>query len=208
MEHWYNVVWADDEIDILLQDNGSLFKRNGINIIPFTAAKPAINYIREHPQFVDAIIIDAKFSKDGEAVQEEGRSFPGLSLFMKELSSLRNEFQMPYPCWIFSGYGDLLRDKYDKEDLEGFEENIIRKGANYYALREWVESICEKISYTRSEEFKIRQENSQLFELCTEYYLGTAVEMKLYQVLHIRVKMRVAYSILSEVSWRKLWICW
>ena len=183
MEHYYNIVWADDDIDILLEDIQPLFTRNGINIIPFTSARPAIECIRANHEFIDAIIVDAKFSKDGEAFQEEGKSFPGLSLFMQELSSLRNEFKMPYPCWIFTGYGELLRDKYDKEDLAGFEDEIIRKGANYETLREWVASICDKIALTSSNEFKIRQENAKLFELCTDSYLGRESAQRLLSIL-------------------------
>ena len=183
MEHYYNIVWADDDIDILLEDIQGLFTRNGINIIPFTSARPAIEYIRANHEFIDAIIVDAKFSKDGESFQEAGQSFPGLSLFMQELSSLRNEFKMPYPCWIFTGYGELLRDKYDKEDLAGFEDEIVRKGANYETLREWVASICDKIALTSSNEFKIRQENAKLFELCTDSYLGRESAQRLLSIL-------------------------
>lgn len=183
MEHYYNIVWADDDIDILLEDLQPLFNRNGINILPFTAAKPAIECIKTHHEFIDAIIVDAKFSKDGESFLEEDRSFPGLSMFMRELTSLRNEFKMPYPCWIFTGYGELLRDKYDKEDLVGFEDEIIRKGANYEALKEWVSSICDKIALSGSKEFRLRQENAGLFELCTGSYIGQHNAKRLLSIL-------------------------
>lgn len=183
MEHWYNVVWADDNVQSLLEDYNSLFERNGISIIPFESAKPAIDYIRANYGLIDGIIVDAKFSRDGEAVQEEGRSFPGLSMFMQELNSLRNEANMPYPCWIFTGYGDLLRDKYDSDDLSGFEDKIIRKGANYDTIKEWISSICDKIALTQSKEFKLRQENAKLFELCTERYLGRSMSQTLFNIL-------------------------
>ena len=188
MEHCYNVVWADDDVQSLLEDYNSLFERNGINIIPFESAKPAIDYIRANYNLIDGIIVDAKFSRDGEAVKEEGRSFPGLSMFMQELYSLRNEANMPYPCWIFTGYGDLLRDKYDSDDLSGFEDEIIRKGANFEIIKEWVSSMCEKIALTQSKEFKLRQENSKLFELCTETYLGRSMSQTLLNILDCESK--------------------
>ena len=188
MEHCYNVVWADDDVQSLLEDYNSLFERNGINIIPFESAKPAIDYIRANCNLIDGIIVDAKFSRDGEAVQEEGRSFPGLSMFMQELNSLRNEANMPYPCWIFTGYGDLLRDKYDSDDLSGFEDEIIRKGANFEIIKEWVSSMCEKIALIQSKEFKLRQENSKLFELCTETYLGRSMSQTLLNILDCESK--------------------
>ena len=188
MEHCYNVVWADDDVQSLLEDYNSLFKRNGINIIPFESAKPAIDYIRANYSLIDGIIVDAKFSRAGEAVQEEGRSFPGLSMFMQELNSLRNESSMPYPCWIFTGYGDLLREKYDKDDLSGFEDEIIRKGANYEIIKEWVSSMCDTIALTQSKEFRLRQENAKLFELCTESYLGRSMSQTLFNVLDCESK--------------------
>ena len=200
MEHYYNIVWADDDIDILLEDMQPLFNRNGINILPFTSAKPAIECIKANHEFIDAIIVDAKFSKDGEAFQEEGKTFPGLSMFMRELSGLRNEFKMPYPCWIFTGYGELLRDKYDKEDLSGFEEEIIRKGANYETLKEWVASICDKIALTSSKEFKLRQENARMFELCTDAYLGRDTAQNLLSILDYKsTKKAVLFNTIRKV---------
>ena len=39
MAHLYNVIWADDNIQALLEDGRSLFERNGIQLIPFTNAQ-------------------------------------------------------------------------------------------------------------------------------------------------------------------------
>ena len=111
---------------------------------------------------------------------------------------------MPYPCWIFTGYGELLRDKYDKEDLAGFEGEIVRKGANYETLKEWVSSICDKIALTSSKEFKIRQENAKLFELCTDSYLGQDTAKRLlsildYQRSHIENLFNPMRKVLEEI---------
>ena len=182
MAHLYNVIWADDNIQSLLEDSRSLFERNGIKITPFINAKDAIDYIECNASFIDGIIVDAKFSKSGEAFDEEGKSFPGLSLFMQQLSSLRKTYGMPFPCWIYTGYGDLLLDKYDADDLDGFE-GVIDKKSNFDARKEWVESMCERISETKSEAFRVRQENADLFSLCTEQYLGKDVEKQLLDIL-------------------------
>ena len=182
MEHLYNVIWADDNIQSLLEDDRSLFERNGIQIIPFTNAQEAINYLEKNARFIDALIVDAKFSKAGEAFDEDGKSFPGLSLFMRQLSGLRKTYGMPFPCWIYTGFGDLLLDKYDADDLEGFE-GVVDKKSNYDARKEWIASICERITETKSEAFRIRQENAGLFALCTEKYLGKEVEKQLLDIL-------------------------
>lgn len=182
MDHLYNIVWADDEIDSLLVDMGNLFEKNGLKIVPFNAATPAIEYIRSKSSFVDGIIIDGKFSINGEAFQEEGHSFPGLSEFMRELSGLRRITGNPLPCWIYTGYGDLLSSKYDQADLKGFESVVDKKG-NYEAKKTWVTSICEKIALTKTETFIVRQKNPELFAFCSDDYIGTANEGHLLDLL-------------------------
>ncbi len=186
MDHLYNVVWADDEIDTLLEDNKSQFARAGIEIIPFHDAASAIDYVRNNASFVDGIISDAKYPKAGEAFQEEGKSFPGLSLLMQNLSGLRKECKQPFPCWIYTGYGELLLDKYDNEnDLSCFE-GVMDKKADSDQTKEWIRAICARIAETKTEEFKLRQENPELFSLCIDDYLGKKMEKTLFDILAYR----------------------
>lgn len=183
MDHLYNVVWADDEIDTLLEDSKSQFARAGIEIIPFHDAASAIDYVRNNASFVDGIISDAKYPKAGEAFQEEGKSFPGLSFLMQNLSGLRKECKQPFPCWIYTGYGELLLDKYDNEnDLSCFE-GVIDKKASYDQTKDWIQSICDRIAVTKSPEFKIRQANPEIFALCTDNYLGKTLEREMYDII-------------------------
>ena len=171
MEHLYRIVWADDEIAILLENNRARFERKGLYIIPFPNADAAIDYIMKNPHYVDGIIVDGKFSTDGSPVDESSSKMPGLSRFMQKLSAMRAETKMPLPCWIFTGFGEQLRDKYDENDLEPFED-VISKSANYLEIDEWLDAMCDKIRETRNEDFKIRQENADLFAMCTDKYLG------------------------------------
>ena len=171
MDHCYNIVWADDEIAILIENNRARFEKKGLNVIPFTNADTAIEYILKHPQFVDGIIVDGKFSTDGSPVDESSPRMPGLSRFMQKLSAMRAETKMPLPCWIFTGFGEQLRSKYDDDLLEPFED-VISKSANYRVIDEWLDAMCDKIRETQNEDFKIRQENADLFAMCTDKYLG------------------------------------
>lgn len=182
MDHLYNIVWADDNIQALLEDSSRLFEERGMKILPFIDAQSAIDYIKNNSMFVDGIIIDAKFSKNGEVFKEDEKSFPGLSVFMQTLSSLRTTFGMPYPCWIYTGYGDLLRYKYDDDDLAVFED-VIDKKCDYDDKKEWLDKMCSKIAETRTEEFKIRQVNADLFTLCTDKYLGHDCGKTLFDIL-------------------------
>ena len=100
MEHLYRIVWADDEIAVLIENNRARFERKGIDIKPFTNADAAIEYIFKNPHYVDGIIVDGKFSTDGSPVDESSSKMPGLSRFMQKLSEMRAETKMPLPCWI------------------------------------------------------------------------------------------------------------
>lgn len=171
MGHLYNIVWADDEIAILLENNRARFEKKGLNIIPFPNADTAIKYILDHPQLVDGIIVDGKFSTDGSPVDESSSRMPGLAKFMQKLSAMRAETRMPLPCWIFTGFGEQLRRKFDDDLLEPFED-VISKSANYLVIDEWLDAMCDKIRETQNEDFKIRQENADLFAMCTDKYLG------------------------------------
>lgn len=183
MDLLYNIVWADDNVQTLLQDNRMLFEREGFAIIPFTEAEPAIKYIRENSSFVDAVITDAKFARrQGETFQEEGTSFPGLSEFVKSIDGLRRETGNPLPCWIFTGYGDLLWQKYDKMDLEGFN-NVVDKKADYSTIKTWVKEIQSVVFETKTEAFRIRQENPECFALCTDEYIGKKCEKTMLDIL-------------------------
>lgn len=171
MDHLYEIVWADDAIGILLEDNKGIFERSGIRIHPFTNAGDALGFIRDNPKMVDAVITDAKYSAEGESFREEGYSFPGLAMFMRELAGLRKETGAVLPCWVFTGYGDRLREKYDSFEL-GLFNGVVDKKTSYTNLKAWVEEICRVIEETQSPSSRIRRNNPDLFQLCSEAYLG------------------------------------
>ncbi len=182
MDHLYEIVWADDAVGILLEDNRGLFERSGIRIHPFTNAGEALDFIRDNSKMVDAVITDAKYSAEGESFREEGYSFPGLSMFMRELSGIRKETGAPLPCWVFTGYGDRLREKYDSFEL-GIFNGIVDKKTSYANLKAWVEEICRVIEETQSPSFRLRRKNPDLFQLCSEAYLGENQSHNLLRIL-------------------------
>ena len=180
MENRYNVVWADDEIDVLLRDMQYFFDKKGISVIPCNTAEDAFATIEKEHDFIDGIIVDAKFSRDGSSFEETGRSFPGLAYFIQHLESIRRQFGKPFPCWIFTGYGDLLLDKYDQEvDLASFEGIVDKKAPS---IEEWLEEMCVRMGECRSEDFLIRQSNPGMFALCSDAFLG---KEKAYDLLDI-----------------------
>ena len=182
MDHLYEIVWADDAISILLEDNRGLFERSGIRIHPFSNAGEALDYIRNNPKMVDAVITDAKYSAEGESFREEGYSFPGLSMFMRELSGIRKETGAALPCWVFTGYGDRLREKYDSFEL-GIFNGIVDKKTSYSNLKAWTEEICRVIEDTQSAAARLRRKEPVLFQLCSEPYLGESQSLNMLRIL-------------------------
>ena len=185
MENRYNVIWADDEVDILLKDMQYFFDKKGISVIPCNTAEDAFATITKDYDFIDGIIVDAKFSRDGSSFEDTGKSFPGLTYFIHHLESARQQYGKPLPCWILTGYGDLLRDKYDLEDLEIFEDIVDKKSPS---IEKWLDEMCARIGECRSEEFLLRQSNPNLFTLCTEGFLGKERAHDLLSILKYEKK--------------------
>lgn len=182
MDHLYEIVWADDAIGILLEDNRGLFERSGIRIHPFTNAGDALSFIRNNPKMVDAVITDAKYSAEGDSFREEGYSFPGLAMFMRELAGLRKETGAALPCWVFTGYGDRLREKYDSFEL-GLFNGVIDKKTSYANLKAWVEDMCRVIEETQSPWSRVRRNNPDLFQLCSDAYIGENQSNNMLRIL-------------------------
>ena len=183
MTDCFNLVWADDEVRSLYENNEMLFQRYNINVKCFTDSNSAIKYIRQNAELVDGIITDAKFGRTpGCVFKDDERTFPGLSQFIQELFSLRKDTGKELPAWIFTGYGNLLREKYCPEDLDCFQPEIIDKSSNYEQLCKWMELLTTHIRESNDRDFMVRQENAEFFEMCNGDLLDSRLERKLFDI--------------------------
>lgn len=209
---FYNVVWADDEIDSLFENYNEIFNDLGIEIIKFRNSKEAIQYIEKNPKRIDGIITDAKYPKEGESVDINNNSFPGLSDFMINLKAIRINCKKEIPCLILTGFGTMLYDKFPNGELNDVFFDVLDKKAEYKVKKQKLENLCNEIEKINSPTFRIRKKYNKIFEACNEKYLGVEIEKKLYYLLtcidmqkagnftDIRMVLEALFEKLSEKS--------
>lgn len=68
----YNIVWADDEIDDLLDDiTIEELKEKGFNIVGMAHDGEELEHLLEKPELVDAVIVDANFNESDTHIDSE-----------------------------------------------------------------------------------------------------------------------------------------
>lgn len=81
----YNIVWADDEIDDLLDDETvDELKEQGFNIVGMAHNGKELEQLLEKPKMVDAVIVDANFNESDTHISSE-RDTSGFNLCKKHL---------------------------------------------------------------------------------------------------------------------------
>jgi len=106
----YNIVWADDQIDdILDEDTLQDLKEKGFNIIGCAHNGEELRSILEKRELIDAAIVDANFNESDQKIESE-QDTSGLdysrSLYLHKLNRA-------IPFFLFTGRNDeLLKEKY------------------------------------------------------------------------------------------------
>ena len=68
----YNIVWADDEIDILLdEDTQEELKEKGFNIIGIAHDGKELEECLHKADIIDAVIVDANFNESDTKIESE-----------------------------------------------------------------------------------------------------------------------------------------
>lgn len=131
----YNVVWADDEIDDLLDDETvDELKKQGFNILGKAHYGKELEQLLEKPELVDAVIVDANFPESDTQIGSE-RDTSGLTcarsiythmlkrsipffLLTNRTDELLNEIYQYYPNF----FEDFPRHKrwFKKSDIEEY----------------------------------------------------------------------------------------
>ena len=115
----YNIVWADDEIDDLLDDETvKELESQGFNIIGMAHDGRELETVLEKPEMIDAVIVDANFNEADVEIGSE-RDTSGLDyargLYLHTLKK-------SIPFFLFTNRSDeQLRDIY-KHNLRFFDD--------------------------------------------------------------------------------------
>lgn len=121
----YNLVWADDEIDIILdEDFKKTLRRNGFEVIDKAHNGIELKKIldeNKNKNKIDAIIVDANFHESNNVPRHQTDT-SGLTYarFLKKNHDT-------IPMFLFTGRTeDILRDVY-RDNIEDFEKDFPRK---------------------------------------------------------------------------------
>jgi hypothetical protein len=162
----YNIVWADDEIDALMDRYEERFMDNGFRVIGKAHDGQELKaMLSEMSHKTDAVIIDANFlaaSTDGELSE---RDIPGLD-FAYSLFAFTYERSIPF--FLFTQRSDeMLREQLvNKPDFfKDFKrhEHWFKKN-DEDELDEMFGAIKQEVDYKRTDAFLIRNKYRKEFE--------------------------------------------
>ena len=107
----YNIIWADDEIDDLLdEDTIEDLKSNGFKVLGMAHDGQELElYLDQYSEMVDAVIVDANFNESDMEIKSE-RDTSGLT-FARSLYT--HKLSKSVPFFIFTNRSDeLLKEIY------------------------------------------------------------------------------------------------
>lgn len=158
---FYNVIWADDEIDsyITAIDIKRLLKSKNINIIATAHTSYElrraidINYDR-----VDAVITDANYGDKDINVSD--RSLKGLEDVRLCIEKYNERRIIPF--YLYTGKNEYLNDHYQDDELRYFDENGRRFTKD--ETKELFEKIIADVEHINSIEFRVRNKYRKQLE--------------------------------------------
>lgn len=160
----YNIVWADDEIDDLLDEiTIQELKENGFNIVGQAHDGHELEALLERPDLVDAVIVDANFNESNSKIESE-RDTSGLD-YARSLYRMTLKCRVPF--FLLTNRSDeLLKEIYQHN--RAFLEDFPRhkrwfKKSDITEYNAMFDEIKKAVEETKSTSFIIR--NKYKYEL-------------------------------------------
>lgn len=177
----YNVIWADDEIDVYYinnEINKSRLRKENVNVIGYARTSNELReQLNEMEDMVDAVITDGNFDK--KRLTDFKDSTSGLS----EVLSFINEYNRKkfIPFFLYTGKGPFLKEKFSDGELEYFEKRgrLFEKGK----FKELLKQIKKVVDDSNTPQFRIRNKYAAEFEAAT--LIDGAVENLIKGLLYI-----------------------
>lgn len=147
MEKKYQIIWADDAIDALLdEENKKLLSTQHFDVVKCNNAAMLEDKLKNISHRIDAVIIDANFTAKGYTPDEKDVS--GLWKSMMLIGEYKH-----LPFYLYTGRVDLF-DLVDEDVLAYFMDNhaIFRKADGLPPLLDRIKNDVDKIN---SAEFQI-----------------------------------------------------
>ena len=161
----YNIIWADDDIDVLKGLYEKRFTKNGLCIIGIAHnGEELALQLSEKKDFVDAVIVDANFNETEVDIDDE-RDTSGLTFTRTHLLNVYPNI----PFILFTQREDeLINSKYQNIQTKFSKEfprykRWFHKNDNDELLAMF-DSIKEEVNCRNTDQFKIRQKYRKEFE--------------------------------------------
>lgn len=157
----YNVIWVDDEVDMICEESKRLLHKYKIGVIGQAHTAQEFHEIIKHKiDRVDAIITDANFGNKEIDLIDNKNTLRGLRDIERNIERIREIREIPF--FLYTGRFDLLDDKDDDEFRYFKETNRIFKKEN--GPNELFNQICLDVEHINSLEFLIRNRYSNELE--------------------------------------------
>lgn len=162
----YNIVWADDEVDALLDRYKERFQDNGFQIIGVAHDGKELEVkIAELASKTDAVIVDANFPSTSLDDEFSERNISGLDY---AYSLYAFSYKRSIPFFVFTQRSDeLLEVKF--EDKPDFRSEF-KRHKNWFKknddkeLKDLFKAIKDEVEYRRSDAFIVRNKYRKEFE--------------------------------------------
>lgn len=148
MDKTYQIIWADDEIDALLDNNGKeLLSKQHVDVVKCNNAAMLEEKLKNVNHRIDAIIVDANFTARDFTPSDE-KVVSGLRKAMMLIGEYKH-----LPFYLYTQRVNLS-DLVDEDELSYFKDNdaIFFKGNGLLPLLARIKNDVDKIN---SAEFKI-----------------------------------------------------
>lgn len=137
MSERFNILWIDDQFDEMpgFIDEASL---DGLDLTPFKSSDEGMDYLREHLNEVDAVILDAKVFKH-EA--NDTATEKGLMASLREIAKIQGQHpEKAIPHVVYTGQADLESDAVFADRMDEVKVHSKNKpnGALFERLKELI----------------------------------------------------------------------
>lgn len=161
MDKIYQIIWADDEIDALLDETGkAVISQHHVEVVKCYNGAMLEEKLRNTSHRIDAVIVDANFTAKNYTPDEKDVS--GLRRAMRLIGEYRH-----LPFYLYTQRGNLS-DLVDEDELSYFKDNnaILFKGDNLSPLLDRIKNDVDKIN---SAEFQIDNQYKKELSCCKKF---------------------------------------
>ena len=164
----YNIIWADDDTGIYDASYESLadtLESKDVRIIATaTNAEELEERIKENLNFVDAVIIDANFSVDGDDPEDE-HDISGLQYCVHNLLKTygKKGTKIPFALYTARKLDDLKEWCKAGHELRYFEEHKLLFDKRRHTTGKVLDALIAEVDHIRTPEFKIRSRYEREF---------------------------------------------